>query len=138
MRSSGLAKRDIRIVASFLLIIILNSFEADTWIQHITLLTTKVLWLLPWIASYCHRCQIPTEKLITFIIKIRKFYVKINYISSSKSSCYANFYDVHKYVNAVVIVGKHSCFFFELIVMLNHLNLIHKYPIRSNFWWPNL
>ena len=42
--SSRLAKRDNRIATLFLTtIIILNNFDTDTWIQHIIVLTTKVL-----------------------------------------------------------------------------------------------
>ena len=72
--SSGFAKQDNRIVTLFLFIqafdILLdcqlirvirnnnnnysNNFEVDTWIQHITVLTTMVLWPLSWVAAYCH------------------------------------------------------------------------------------
>ena len=74
MMSSGFAKQDNRIVTLFLFIqafdILLdcqlirvirnnnnnysNNFEVDTWIQHITVLTTMVLWPLSWVATYCH------------------------------------------------------------------------------------
>ena len=84
MMNSGLTKRDNRIVTLFLftqssdilldchLIRVISnssnnsSHNAATEIQHITLLTTKVLSLLPWVAAYCHSFEIPTEKLITF------------------------------------------------------------------------